>query len=58
MLHGKVEQGGVRDDSKHATEVERLTRKLVQATSEAEADNHLTKKKPSRNAFSNNEMHT
>ena len=35
----------VRDDTKHAMEVERASRKLVLATSEAEADAHLTGRK-------------
>ena len=35
----------VRDDMKHAMEVERASRKLVLATSEAEADAHLTGRK-------------
>ena len=35
---------GVRDDTKHATEVERATRKLALPTTEAEAETHLTVK--------------
>ena len=34
-------RAGVRDDTKHATEVERATVQLVLSTSEAEADTHL-----------------
>ena len=37
----------MRDDTKHAMEVERASRKLVLATSEASADTHLTGKKAS-----------
>ena len=48
----------MRDDTKHATEVEGATRKLVQATSEAEADTHLTEKEALTDAFSNNESNT
>ena len=44
---------GVRDDTKHATEVELASRNLLQATSEAEADTHLTEKEALTNAFSN-----
>ena len=37
-------RAGVRDDTKHATEVERATRKLALPTTEAEAETHLTVK--------------
>ena len=51
-------RAGVRDDTKHATEVERASRKLVQATSEADAGTHLTAKEALTDAFSNNEANT
>ena len=37
-------RAGVRYDTKHATEVERATRKLALPTTEAEAETHLTVK--------------
>ena len=43
---------------KHATEVERTSRKLVQATSEADAETHPTEKEAFTDAFSNNEANT
>ena len=46
----------MRDDTKHATEVERASRKLVHATSEAEANTHLTEKEALTDAFSNKEI--
>ena len=48
-------RAGVRDDTKHATEVERASRKLVQAASEPDADTHLTEIEALTDAFSNNE---
>ena len=48
----------MRDDTKHATEVERAFRKLVHATSEADAETHLTEKEVLTDAFSNNEANT
>ena len=48
---------GVRDDTEHATEVERASRKLVQDTYEAVGDSHLTEKALT-DAFSNNEANT
>ena len=49
---------GVRDDTKHATEVERTYRKLVQAASEADAGIHLTEKEALTDVFSNNGANT
>ena len=40
----KQRAGKVRGDTKHATEVERASRKLVLPTSEAEGDTHVTLK--------------
>ena len=57
MQPGKS-RAGVRNDTKHATAVERASRKLVQATSEADADIHLTEKEALTDAFSNNEAST
>ena len=48
----------MRDDAKHATEVERASRKLVQATSEVYAITHLTEKEALTNALTNNEANT
>ena len=46
----------MRDDTKHATEVERVTRKLVLASSEAEADTHLTGKEAFADTNTNEEI--
>ena len=42
----------VRDDTKHATEVEQASRKLVRATSEADVGTHLSEKEVIADAFS------
>ena len=48
----------MRDDTKHATEVERASRKPAQATSEADAGTHLTQKEAFTDAFPNNVSNT
>ena len=51
-------RAGVRDDTKHATEVERASKKLVQPISTADADSHLNEKEALTDAFSNNDANT
>ena len=51
-------RAGVRDDTKHATEVEQTSRKLVRATCEADVGTHLSEKEVITGAFSNNEGNT
>ena len=48
----------MRDDTKHATEVEQASRKLVRATFEMDAGTHLSEKEVVKDAFSNNEANT
>ena len=48
----------MRDDTKHATEVEQASRKVVRATSEADVGTHLSEKEVITDAFSNNEANT
>ena len=50
-------RAGNRDDTKHATEVERASRKLVGATSEADPGTHLGEEEVA-GAVSNNEANT
>ena len=51
-------RAGVRDDAKHATEVEQASRKLVRATCEADVRTHLSEKEVITDAFSNNKGNT
>ena len=48
----------MRYDTKHATEVEQASRKLVRATCEADVGTHLSEKEVITDAFSNNEGNT
>ena len=51
-------RAGVRDDTKHATEVETASKKLVQATSEVDVGTHVSEHEVITVAFSNNEANT
>ena len=48
----------MRDDTKHATEVEIASRKLVQAASEVDVGIHLSEQEVLTDPFSNNEANT
>ena len=48
----------MRDDTKHATEMEMASRNLVRATSEVDVGTHLGEQEVITDAFSNNEANT